>query len=114
MSETSVNVTEQNWAAEVEAAPVPVLVDFWAPWCQPCLMLAPTLDRLALEFEGRVRVVKANVEASPELANRFHIVGIPALLMFKDGKVVDALRGLQPEATLREFLNAHAGEAVLA
>ena len=114
MSETVLNVTGESFAAEVEAAATPVLVDFWAPWCQPCVRLSPTIEKLARDFEGKVRVVKVNVQEEPELADRFGISGIPALVVFQEGKVVDARVGAHPEPVLREMLNAHAPEVVLA
>jgi thioredoxin 2 len=78
-----------------------VLVDLWAPWCGPCRMVAPVLERLAHDFAGRVKVVKVNVDSSPQLAQRYHATSIPMLLFLRDGQLVDTVVGAQPEHVLR-------------
>ncbi len=80
------------------------LVDFWAPWCGPCKMIAPTLDELAGELEGKARIAKVNVDDNPEVAGSFGIMSIPTLLLFKDGQPVGKLVGAQPKASLKAFV----------
>jgi len=80
------------------------LVDFWAPWCGPCKMIAPTLDELAVELQGQARIAKVNVDDNPEVAGSFGIMSIPTLLLFKDGKPVGKLVGAQPKASLKAFV----------
>ena len=93
-------VTDATFAADVERAPVPVLVDAWAPWCGPCRMVAPVLDELAGEMAGRVRIAKLNVDDNPQTAARFNIRSIPTLLLMKDGREVDRIVGVQPKAEI--------------
>jgi thioredoxin len=94
-----------NFSRDVVSSPVPVLIDFYADWCGPCRMLAPTLDRLAKEFSGKARIVKVNVDEEPELASRFQVSSIPALVFMVDGEVVAQSAGAAPEAALRGALN---------
>jgi thioredoxin 1 len=109
MNESSANVKHiaaNEFEAEVDRAASPVLVDFYATWCGPCKALSPRVDKVASEFSGKIRFVKVNVDESPALAQRFGIEGIPTLLLFKNGKVVDTLVGLQSEAGLKTHLAA--------
>ena len=91
-----VTVTDATFGEQVERAPVPVLVDMWAPWCGPCRMVSPVVDQLATEFTGRLRVAKLNVDDNPVTAGRFGIQSIPALLLFKHGREIDRIIGAQP------------------
>ena len=102
-------VTDESFAREVLGAGArPVLVDAWAPWCGPCRMIAPTLDQLAAESAGRYTIAKLNVDENPRTAAEFRIEGIPTLLLFKHGKLVDRIVGLAPKPTIAQKLAAHA------
>lgn len=97
-----VHITDATFEAQVLRSNKPVLVDFWAPWCGPCHMIAPVLDRLAREFAGRLRVAKINVDESPHYAGIYGVQGIPTMLMIQDGVVKDRLVGALPEQYLRQ------------
>ena len=103
-------VTDATFAADVENAPLPVVVDMWAPWCGPCRMIAPILDSLAEEMGGRVAFAKMNVDDNPSTAQRFGIQSIPALLIFKDGREVDRIVGAQPKAEIARRVRAITGQ----
>ena len=100
-----VNVTEQNFPDTVGKSAVPVLVDFWAEWCGPCRMIAPLLDELANEYAGKATIGKINVDQEQNLAVQHGISGIPALLLFKGGKVVGQMVGLRPKSELKRALD---------
>ncbi len=104
MAKEPVVVTDETFEDEVEKSPLPVLLDCWAPWCGPCKMLAPTIDQLAEDLDGTVKVAKLNVDDSPGTAQKFGIMSIPTILIVKDGKVVDKIVGVQPKATIEEHL----------
>lgn len=93
-------VTDDNFAAEVEQQAGVTVVDFWATWCGPCRMIAPILDQLAADYDGRVKVTKLDVDANQRTAARFQVRSIPTLLFFKDGKLVDQLIGAVPKPQL--------------
>lgn len=97
-------LTEQNFEAEVLQAELPVLIDFWAPWCGPCRMLAPAVAQIAEEYAGKAKVCKVNVDEAPELARRFGIMSIPTVLVFKGGQLTEKLVGLRPKAELEALL----------
>ena len=99
------HTSAQNFERDVLNSPVPVLVDFYADWCGPCRMLAPTLDRLAVEFSGKARIVKVNVDEEPELASQFNVSSIPNLTFITGGEVVGQSAGAPPEAALRRALS---------
>jgi thioredoxin 2 len=99
-----VTVTDATFSTEVERAPVPVLLDLWAPWCGPCRMVAPALEELAKEMAGRVRVAKLNVDENPATAARFQVRSIPTLLVLKGGREMDRIVGVQPKAEIARRL----------
>jgi thioredoxin 2 len=100
-----VNITDQTFEREVlQTSGRPVLVDCWAPWCGPCRMIAPVLDELAAESQGRYRITKLNVDENPQTSARFKISSIPTLLIFKEGKLIDRLIGAQPKQAIAERL----------
>lgn len=101
-------LTDGNFDATVIKSQTPVLVDFWAEWCGPCRALAPTVELLARDFAGRVVVGKLNVDDNPATAGRFGIRGIPTLLLFKGGEVVETVVGMAPKDQLKQVLEKHA------
>jgi thioredoxin 1 len=104
--------TQSNWDAEVLQSKDPVLVDFWAEWCAPCRALGPTIDSLAAQFQGRLKVGKLNVDDDGEIAQRYGIRSIPTLLLFRGGAVVDQRVGGMPLSELCRFVETHAPEGV--
>ena len=102
-------VTDATFENDVLKSPLPTLVDFWAEWCGPCRMIAPIVEEIARDYEGRVQVVKMNVDANPRTPTRLGIMGIPTLILFKDGREVDRVVGYRPKRALEEFLLAHLG-----
>jgi thioredoxin 1 len=100
-----VHVTDAAFDQSVLKSELPVIVDFWAPWCGPCRMVAPILDKLAKEFAGKLVVAKVNTDENPDWAGRFGVQGIPTMLFIADGKVVHRQVGALPEGMLREVLN---------
>lgn len=100
-------VSAADFEAEVLGSDVPVLVDFWATWCRPCLAIAPFVEELAGEFGGKAKVYKVDVDSEGELAARFGIMSIPALIIFKGGKEVDRMVGAGSKDQLRAFLSRH-------
>ncbi len=101
---SEITLGSANFDAEVVSSKLPVLVDFWAVWCGPCKMLAPTVAELAEAYSGKIKVGKVNIDDEPDLANRFGIVSIPTLLIFKDGQVVNKQVGLAPRHVIEEML----------
>src|SRR5688500_6660876 len=103
------DVTDATFATEVLQASetVPVLVDFWAPWCGPCRVLGPVLERMAQDAKGRYKLVKINTEDSPRLAQKFGVSSIPEVKLFKGGKVVAAFTGALPKDRIAKFLDTH-------
>lgn len=93
-------VTDATFEAEVLKSDVPVLVDFWAPWCGPCRMIAPLIDQLAEEYEGKLKAVKLNTDESPSVATEYGIRSIPTVMIFKDGQKLDTVIGAVPKSTL--------------
>ena len=98
-------LTDANFEQEVLKSPTPVLVDFWAEWCGPCKMIAPILDELASEYDGKVKVGKVNIDESPSIATQYGIRAIPTLLIFKDGEVAEQVVGLRSKRDLKANLD---------
>jgi thioredoxin 1 len=96
--------TDSNWKKEVEQSSVPVMVDFWAPWCGPCRMVSPVIEKLADKYSGKVKVVKVNVDDNQELAMKFNIMSIPTIMLFKDGKALDQAIGAAPSEFYEKLL----------
>lgn len=108
MSSASIkHVTDASFEADVLQSEVPVLVDYWAEWCGPCRMIAPALEDLAEHYGSRVKIAKVNVDENPEVPAKFGIRGIPTLMIFKGGEMVDMKVGALPKAQLAAFLEGH-------
>ena len=99
-------VTDSSFDQMVLQVETPVLVDFWAPWCRPCLMIAPVLDELAGEYDGRLSIVRMDVDQNPKTATQYGIMSIPTLLIFKQGKPISHITGFRPKAELKRNLDA--------
>ncbi len=112
MSEYVKEVTDTSFEQDVIGAGEPVLVDFWAEWCAPCRMIAPTVEAVAKEYEGRARVVKLNVDNSPQVAQRYGIKGIPTLILFRDGKEAERIVGAVGKDSLSRLVEKHVGTQV--
>lgn len=109
MSENTIEITDANFEAEVLGSAVPVLVDFWAPWCGPCQRLAPTIDAIAVEFAGKAKIGKLNTDASPGVATKYGIQSIPTLMVFSKGAVVNSVVGAMPKDRISQMLNQAIG-----
>lgn len=103
-SDKIVNVTDDSFESEVKQSQVPVLVDFWASWCAPCKAISPMIDDLADQFDGQVKVCKVNVDENPATPGQFGVRGIPTLILFKDGEVLDQVVGAVPKGQLEDLL----------
>lgn len=100
-----IHVTDVNFKQEVLDHQGPVLVDFWAPWCMPCRILGPIIDKIAQAYAGKVKVVKLNTDENPAMSAKYEIMAIPTMIIFKDGKPVQNIAGLLPEAQLKQVLD---------
>ncbi len=101
-----IEVNESTWDDEVLNSELPVLVDFWAEWCGPCKMIAPSVHDLALEYDGKLNVAKLDVDSAPNIAMKYRVSSIPALIFFKDGKPVDQVIGAVPKGALKKKIDA--------
>ncbi len=101
-----IEVNDKDFDETVIKASVPILVDFWAPWCAPCRMVAPVVEELANEYEGKAGFVKVNVDGNPMIAARYGIQSIPTLILFKDGKPMQQIVGFRPKSELKKHLDA--------
>ena len=103
----TVTVTDDNFATEIEGAETLALVDFWAAWCGPCRMVAPIVEQLATEYDGKLKVGKVDVDLNQRVASKFNIRSIPSILFFKDGKLVDTIVGAVPKPVLERKIQEH-------
>ena len=102
-----ITLTEENFKKEVLESELPVLIDFWAPWCGPCLIVSPIVEEIAKEYEGKLKVGKLNVDEGRNIASQYQIMSIPTLIIFKEGKVVDQMIGALPKPALEEKIKQH-------
>jgi thioredoxin 1 len=107
MSEKIAHLTTDTFKSTVASATTPVLVDFWAPWCGPCKSIAPILEELATELDGKVTIAKVNIDDHDSIAAEYGIRAIPTMLLFKGGRVVEQIVGMTPKSTLKTKLAAH-------
>lgn len=111
MSSNLIQASDATFEQEVIKSSLPVLVDFWAPWCGPCLMVAPVIEQIAETYQGRLKVVKVNVDENPGVSARYQIMSIPTLILFKGGQPVDSVIGALPKNQLVNFLSRHLTQA---
>ena len=104
MSENVINVSDSNFDSVILKSDMPALVDFWASWCAPCKAIAPVVDEMAAQYNGKIRVAKMNVDDNPATPGKYGVRGIPTLILFKDGKIVDA-RGAVPKNQIKELID---------
>ena len=107
MSDKISNLTTDTFKAAITSATTPVLVDFWAPWCGPCKAIAPILEELATELDGKLKVVKVNIDENDAIAVEYSIRAIPTMLLFKGGQVAEQIVGMMPKAALKAKVSAH-------
>ena len=104
---TEVTITTDNFESEVLSSDVPVLTDFWAEWCMPCKMIAPALKELASEYSGKIKIGKVDVDSEPDLTQRFNVISIPTLLLFKDGEVANQHIGAGSKPVIESIFKDH-------
>lgn len=102
-----IKVNDENFKQEVLESSVPALVDFWAEWCMPCLMVAPIVEQIAKEYEGKLKVCKLNVDEARNTASNYKVMSIPTLAIFKNGKIVDKIVGALPKSELKKAIKPH-------
>ncbi len=100
-------ITQSEWQKEVLESPIPVLVDFWAVWCGPCRLIAPIVEELATQYEGKLKVFKVDVDQEQNLAIQYGIMSIPTLLLFKNGRVVEQIVGALPKGAIEQKIAKH-------
>lgn len=105
MSDKVLNVTNENFQAEVMDSDIPVVIDFWAPWCGPCKMIAPVMDELVDEYGDKVKFVKINTDEARDIAVKYGIMSIPNIKIFRGGEVIDSMAGAVPKQYLKEFID---------
>ena len=103
--EKSITLNEENFDQTLTDAKMPMLVDFWAPWCAPCKAISPILDELAVEYEGKIVISRLNVDEAPQVAAKYGISAIPTMLLFKEGKPVSQIVGFRPKAEMKKALD---------
>ncbi len=106
MGKNTVDLTDANFSSTLESSTVPLMVDFWAPWCGPCRLIAPSVDELAGTFAGKIQVGKVNIDENPRVASQFNIRAIPTILFFKNGQVVDVIRAAVPKDQIQRKIEA--------
>jgi thioredoxin 1 len=107
MGSKTLNVTSADFETKVLKSDVPVLVDFWAEWCGPCRMIAPIVDEIAAEYDGKLRVVKVDTDKDSQIASAFGVLGLPTLMLFKNGKPVESIMGYKPKGEIVKKLRNH-------
>ncbi len=104
MGENTLTISDDNFEAEVLSSEIPVLVDFWATWCGPCKAIAPMIDELAAEYSGKLKIGKVNVDENPKTPGKYGVRGIPTLILFKGGEIVEQVTGAVPKSQIEELV----------
>lgn len=107
MSSKTLDVTQGEWESEVLGSDLPVLVDFWAEWCGPCKMVSPIVSQIAEEYQGKLRVVKVNADANPDLVTQYGVMGLPTLLLVKSGEAIERITGFKPKEKILSHITGH-------